>query len=395
MNRENEISFFLETMMFQKTDLRKFKYRLKTHPFEIKQRRLLKCYASYKKNKLDSTIEELKSFICSDLFFESVRLYLIGLAYNQYGVFVQSQDYLERSIEMLESINENDFIFFPYSVLVINLGNQRKLKLMKVNLDGLKRVPVLDLNKTLLRYQCEVCYCVVTEQIEAGIDLIKYVLGKYQNEIGEFKTFFLTLQFMLTFKKDDYDECYNILNKYKDIKSFKVRANYKYMKTLLDNIAYDSPLYIYKQDYQDNLDLLQQLEVIKHLSLGEIEQAKKYWDQLSLLAPDIYSEDFEYRGDYCLFSVAVNKYRGHNIDFGFDQDKIASLSGPMEKLIYILQGANRPISKEELVDLIWSEEFSELAGKRLSKLVSRMKKTTDYQVKLSKGVYSISSKKSA
>lgn len=383
---------FLETFSLLKDNPRKFKYRLETAEFSIYEKRLLKAFQLFKRNKKSETFKLLKCQHIEEPFLEAVRLYLIGLTYNQHCYYTFAIEHLEKSISLFQDIKEDQFIINPLIVLVVVLANKRELETMAHYLDVLREIETHNRYHQLQIIQCEVAYLTLTDQVSKALNLIQKAFKDYSQDMEEHRPFFLTLAFMLHFKKKDFKECYQILQKYKGISGPNVRANYSFMKTLLDHITINAPLYVYAQDFKDFPELHYQLEVIKNLASGELDQAKKFWEMLAKHNPKLYTDDFNYQGDEGLFSVALKKHEHTARSKEFDIEKLKKFSFNSDKIHYILTHANAPVSKAEMIKLLWEEEVTLENSARLQKQISRYKAQFNTQVHCYQGTYSLKKK---
>lgn len=383
---------FLETFSLLKENPRKFKYRLETAEFSIFEKRLLEAFQLYKKNKKDETFKLLKGYTIEEPFLEAVRLYLIGLTYNQHCYYTFAIEHLEKSISILQGLKDDQFILRPLIVLVLVLANRRELEAMARYLDVIRECEVQIPYDQLQVIQCEVAYLTLTNQVPKALNLIQKAFKEYSDDMGENRPFFLTLAFMLHFKKKDFKECYKVLKEYKELSGPNVRANYSFMKSLLDHIDSNAPLYVYAADFKDFPELHYQLEVIKNLAGGELDKARKFWQMLAKHNPKLYSENFDYQGDESLFSVALKKHDHifHKSEFNLERLKQIPLLS--EKIHYILTHATAPVSKAEMIKMLWGEEDTLENSARLQKQISRYKTQFNTQVHCHQGSYSLKKK---
>jgi hypothetical protein len=210
--------------------------------------------------------------------------------------------------------------------------------------------------------------------------------------MGENRPFFLTLAFMLYFKKKDFKKCYIVLEEYKDIPGPNIRGNYSFMKSLLDHIASDAPLYVYASNYKDFPELHNQLEVIKNLASGDNETAKKFWGMLAKHNPNLYQEDFTYQGDEGLFSVALKKHFKISHGEEFNPERLKEIPLLSEKIHYVLTHKSSPVSRSEMIHLLWGEEETPENSGRLQKQISRYKNQFNIQVHCYQGTYFLKKK---
>ncbi len=146
------------------------------------------------------------------------------------------------------------------------------------------------------------------------------------------------------------------------------------MKSLLDHIVAKKPLYIYANDFKDFPELHHQLEVIKSLAIGDLKEAAKFWTLLTKHNSSLYTPGFNYMGDYSLFSCAMDLYSNFSKSHDLNMGHLQECKTTLEKLHYIFSSVHAPISKAEIIRLIWNEEVSEAGQSRLRGLVFQYKK---------------------
>lgn len=391
LHNEENYKLFIDTWRLLHTNTRMFEYWMKNGEFSIHERRLLRCFQFYKKNKKKECLDLLEAKINDDTFLEGVRLYLKGLVYNQHCHYFYAIENLEKSIELFQSINEERFQLNSLCLIVMVYGNRREIKNMASTLDQIKEFTLETNSQKLQLLYAELFYFVLTNNKEAVLAACKKALSLKYPEYEGFHAYFLVQKFMLFAKNEEYKACYQILEDYKKLSGNLVKANYAYMKTLLDHLDQDAPLYVYARDYGEFPELYQQLEVIKSLKEGNLEGAKKFWKKLSQHNPSLYGEDFEFKGDHTLFAQGLKRYLVHRHEVKLDQTQIDAISSALDKLIFILANSARPLETSELIMVIWKEDYSVAALGRLRKLVSRYNQNSDNKIVASRGTYQLAS----
>src|SRR5690606_26286845 len=82
---------------------------------------------------------------------------------------------------------------------------------------------------------------------------------------------------------------------------------YQYSLKLLEYLTKGKRIYLYDRDFVAGDDLYIMIKTISFLDEGKLSLAEECWKKLSLLSPDTYLENFEYKGDKCLFSLCLDK----------------------------------------------------------------------------------------
>jgi hypothetical protein len=364
-----ELDFFKETFKLLNVDQRKFEYRLKSHPFDRQQKKLLEAFLFFKRNNKEEVFQRLKTVPLENKFLEATRCYLLGMAQNHFGFFKFAAEHLSLAVKDYQSLDEDEFVVYPLTVLVLTYGNMKDLKKMEETVDLMKSYQASGDFSHLLMVHAEVLYLLQSNQFLKANKLLNNQLKKENSFLEMFLPSFLLIKFSISFNQKDYDSCFKILEEYKISKGFIVRVNYLYMKSLLDHIAKAKALYVYESDFRDYPELHHQLEVIKALSRGDGKRAELFWKLLAKHNPSVYQNEFTYSSGEGLFSVALRMYLGNANKKEISQSHLTQLKSPMEKLEYLLTEIDIPHSKADLIKLIWNEDVSEKALNRLRKLV--------------------------
>lgn len=392
MSSKNEIlgdwDFFKETILLYHDNFRKFMYRYETHTFSIFEKKLLEAFLFYRKNKKSQALQLIKNLSLQSVPLEAFRCYLMGIIYNQHGHFYYSLNYLEKSIEFYHRIQETELIVDPQVVLALARGNRRELKEMSRLVDDLKSINTRRTFSKIQVLYVEAVFHELSDNLLKAKKVIEHVEKKFNTaELKSFAPFFNVITFSIGLKNNNFSVCYESLEKYKGFTGTNVKANYSYMKSLLDHLAKGHALYVYPSEFCDFPELYHQLEVIKAFSLGDIPKAKIFWSELQKHNPQLYAEGFKFLGDKCLFSLALDLYSCKFSVKNINLKKLESINTVGDRLIYILESSKSPVSKGELVRLIWNEELDEKNGSRLRTLISWVRKERGLEIRLSQSTY--------
>lgn len=371
MSNQSELVFFKETFKLVSIDQRKFEYRLKNHPFDIQEKRVLTGLLALKKGNKENAFNELKCTAFTNPFLEAVRRHVLGMVHLNFGTFRFAHEHLNKSIEIFRGIQEKKFILYPLNSLAMTYGNQNKLVEMSGIIDQINELNPKDPYFFISKINVEALFLSKSGQELKALKIITQKKLEGNVFYGWFKPSFLILEFTIRFKQKRYQECFKILERYKKTPGFTAKANFEFLKSLLDHIVNNKALYVYARDFKDFPELHYQLEVIKGLSCGDHKTAENFWNLLSQHNPRIYQSKFHFSGESVVFQHALKIYNTAKSSIEMDLNKLDLLKENIEKLHYILQSSSRPIEKEILIKLIWKEEMSETSMARLRKLVSR------------------------
>lgn len=391
MKKENapksEREHFIEVWGLVHNNTRMFSYWMNKSELSLTEKKLLKAFYLYHKNKKNECLELVKTAPITDKFLEGVRLYLIGLCYNQFCHYFYAIENLERSIQNFVKAKETEFILNPLCLLANVYGNRREIKKMADCLDHIKEYPAKTDLRILQVFYVEICYYNVTDQLIKAEQLFKRVEAMNNGEFEIFRPYFLVVMFMLYTKEKDYQKCYKILEQYKDISGHVVKANYAYMKLLLDHLSNGKTLYIYDKEFLEFPEMHHQLEVIRAFQMGDLKAAQNAWAKLSKHNPELYKDNFHFNGDRTLFYQVLLTYQGYFQSTQITSSMLEKYETQIEKLDFIFSSSLSPLSKSELIRLIWNEEVSESTSARLRKLISTYSKKYGHEVKSHQSTY--------
>lgn len=397
LHNEEAYKLFTDTWKLLHTNQRMFEYWIKNGDFSIHERRLLKCFQLYKKNKKIECLELLDSPIHDDAFLEGVRFYLKGLVHNQHCHYFYAVENLNKAIQCFQQLNEEKFLLNCLFLISMVHGNRREIKMMAKSLDDIKEYKLETISQKLQLLYAELFFFVLSNQKDHALAIYNKASKLKYDEYKNYHPYFLVQKFMLFAKNKEYKKCYQVLDEYKEISGNVVKANYSFMKTLLDHLDKDTPLYVYARDYVDFPELYQQLEVIKCLKAGDIGSAKKYWSKLAQHNPALYEANFVFKGDENLFAQALERYKTNSQRSSISSESVQIYATNLEKLHFIFNQNPGPHSITDLIQWIWQEEISEQSLARLRKLISQYANKHSAHIKNSQATYQLvsTSKKSA
>ena len=378
---EDRHLYFLETFRLLRTDKRKFLYRLENHSFSVAEGRLLRGYLEFHRNSKSGALKELRVSPFPEPFYEGVRLYLVGLVYNQHSHFRYAVENLERSVQTFHSVPHLGFILNPLYLLILALGNRREVERMGQLLEELESIPVTTAFEKLQILHCRILHALTTGQAGRCLELLEQAFRFKKADLQTFEPHLLIIRIAALIQEMRYEDALALLDRYKKAASNAiVRANYAYIKALLTHLHSGAPLYIYASKFKDFPELHWQLETVKRLSIGDLEGARKHWNQLRKHNPGLYGADFEYRGDPSLFSQSLDRYRSHTVGEEWNESELAGILSKRDRLHFLLNRSSAPILADRLVTLIWGEEADERTLARLRKLISNYCKESGVKV---------------
>jgi hypothetical protein len=368
---EERHHYFLETFRLLRSDKRKFIYRLKHQDFSVAEGRLLRGYLAFHRNSKAGALKELRVTPFSEPFYEGIRLYLIGLVYNQHSHFRYAVENLERSVQTFHSVQHLGFILNPLYLLILALGNRRELDRMGSLLVELESIPLSNGYEKLQVLHCKILHALFTGETTNCLKWLQQAFSFKKEDLQSFEPHLHIIHIAALVKELRYEETLSILDRYKKTASNAiVRANYAYIKALVTHLHRGSPLYIYASKFKDFPELHWQLETVKLLSIGDLDGARRHWNQLRKHNSGLYGPEFDYRGDPSLFSQCLDRYRVHATAEEVNEAELAAIRSKRDRLHYLLTRSSAPLQADRLVKWIWGEEADEKTLARLRKLIS-------------------------
>ena len=346
-------------------------------------------YLKIRNNQNHEVIETMKGTGPSSLkFVESQRLLLLGSASNNLSQFEDAKNYLHASIEILKELEASYFFFFAHFTLFWIYANLNETLKMKAALDVMESVHLENEHQQMRLMRCQFCY----HQVANNNDQAQIVMEKIERRAQELSesdiiSFYID-KFTFFIQIENFNQAGQILGEMKKHRKFNLNENYNYMKKLLDHIVKDLPIYAYEDEFENTPVLLHQIKVIQGLEEKKLEVAKHHWDLLQATSPKVYSENFQYAGPKCLFSICLNKNLQKIIDKS--SIKISSGTNKLDSLISLLQGHKAPLPAGLIYEMIWGTPPTEKEDlKKISRLISRAKKEKNLNIVFRKGSYEL------
>jgi hypothetical protein len=381
-----KVKTFITALKLLSSDPVKAKSFLQDKRLSQNEKIILRCYFLLRDNELDEVVSQLKQISsCTDTIVEAQKQLLLGLTANNQSHFKEAFAYINTALKLLKNKELPYFEYIGlYNQFIISF-NQKDREQMRSILGKLKKLPLEKEADQIMILRCFLNYYTLHDQFNEAhhmIEEIEQISGTLTESDG---ISFLIDKINLAVKEEKFDQCQKILSEMKKFRKFHLTENYNFIKLLLDNITHDTPLY-FNQDLFVRIPVLHyQMKTIRALEEGNEGEAKESWAKLTELYPELYEENFKYRGDKSLFSLALNKHvakiRPTPLQFSGD-------SSQHEKILTLLQNAKAPINR----DLIYHAIYGKPAEckddyLRLSKVISRLKKKTSLEIGYKKACY--------
>lgn len=388
------VKTFIEALGCVNLNPQRLKIYLKDKRLTRSEKTILQCWLWLRDNKFDEVKSSLENLDTkNNTIIQSQRDFLLGTTYNNQGESHRAICLLQNAIHLLNEFSLRHQQFVARINLFTAFYNFKDLKGMQSTLNELKKFQPSNESEQINLLSCWYSYYSFQKQFEKAeasleeLSILKKFMSDHQ------KVNFYLDQFDYFLNVEEYQKAESVLDDLKICRKYYTKANYKFMKSLLDHLLYHKPIYAYDREFHQGTQLYYQLKVIKAFEENCLEDASKNWKKLMLLNPSIYGSDFSYNGNKCLFSLCLKQYQEKNI---FKNDLLSSSSAHSivlpeikeEALIILLKESVNPLKRDELYEKLWGKPVHEKKDlKRLTQMVSMLRKTKKLKISVRKGCY--------
>ncbi len=393
--KQSKVIAFIEALHAFHTDFRKTEKYLKDHRLTQVEKKILECWLMLRNRDLNQILEIIPNLIVDyDDLVSSQRNLIWGLAYNNLNEYDKALPLVQKALQEIIPYEVPRLEFNVVNTLFIVYLNLKDEHRMKRTLDHLEKIPVVNVKQEICVLQCQYSYnAFIGRMNEAGKILDK--IEDLSSEMSEIQMIAHQInRYMFYAKLEDFNGCESALQNMKRIRKFQASANFIYMRSFLDHLHKNKPIYVYQSDFDGHPFLFYQIKVVQSLEAADLKEAHKYWEFLMELAPHTYKHNFEYFGDKCVFSLALDKYRSI---LEQKTEPLNTEGNKEEVLLTLLKNSKFPVKKDELYKKIWGSELVDKGDAvKLQKLVSRVRQKSGVEIQFKKECYQlIASKKSA
>jgi tetratricopeptide (TPR) repeat protein len=366
---------------------------LKDKRMTQEEKNILKGWYLLRKNKLNETIDLMTGISGSENeLVNAQKQLLMGIVYNNLGQLKLAEENLINAPEILKNFKLTPLLIIAYYNLFICYFNQEDSQKASKILSEMEKLRPDNIRHKIMFKQCLLMNSLLLDDKKNAKEIL-LELDKEKDNMSESMKIghaYDKLNFYLVNK--DLKACLNCLGEIKKCRSFQLSDNYTYLKIFLEHLVLEAPIYVYPHQFKANQTFYLHLRFIQSLAQVDINSAKDIWEKLVSTSPEIYSLDYSVKDKTSLISYALEKYRPY-LAFETYRKKIESESaqGNKEKVLYdLLTSSQFPLSKEFIHKIIWGNEISEKQDMtKLKKLVSRVRKTYQIEIRFQNNCYSI------
>ena len=389
MTVKNSYKNFLSAYKLLSTNSRKLRSRLKSNTLTRVEKNILKSLLYLVSNKPKKALEVLHKTTPTSSFYKAYKSFALGLVNNHLSDFSKAARYLVSAIVYFEKLSDKTHLFRCISVISGVYFNLQTVERLKKYYQTFKEISDETLQSSKLDYEYRIYISYLENKPFKSLSLIHELSLMYQAELERTYSAYSTLKFMNFVLVKDFDSCYLCLDEYKKRVGLKVVSNYIFMMKLINYYTKNAPIYVYDSEFKDCPYLHYQIKVIQQLSINEIDQASVYWNKLHNLVPELYLENFHYKGVADIFFITLEKaLQNLNLPLSneVNLDDVNAIKKINDKLDYLFS-FNKFFTKGELIMYLWGETWSPRLDGRLRTTLSKYKANTKSSLIKKSGKY--------
>lgn len=386
------VKTFMSSMDLYDLTLKQVKTYLKDKRLTEGEKAILRSSTLLKYCEYQEIIDTLLPLKIQHVLVESQRKLMLGIAYNKLGEPLNAIACLEESAATLRKYKLRRYEHIALVHLFYGYLNLKNRKGIKKTLELIEDIRTVSEKEKISLLRCKFNYAIFVQNTEDSLAYLKK-LEKFESAMHPGQLIaHLVDKFTHYIQTEEFEECQLVLGKMKKHRRHNLSANYNYMKSLLNHITSNAPLYLYDKDFESYTLLYFQLKVVKCLSEKDEEGARKFWSELHGLNPEVFKTFMDYGGEKSLFSLCLAKYKNEvpqSPPSGFDLEGL-KLTKMESKLVRFLIDRPPSVDKMALIDFLWEDcQYDENTNSKLSMLVGRIRKKTGLNIVSQKGRYSL------
>jgi hypothetical protein len=350
------------------------------------EKAILNSFLLMRENKNHEALVKMERIkVQTDVYVEAVRLLIIGSVLNNIGEQTKAFPYFEQSYESLPKKLDIHLEFILLLNMFIIVVNNRNLELAKSFIVQLSLLENLNNEDSLTRTKANFNYYTLIQDHKKAAELYSYLkLNTHQLKPHSLISYYFDVWDYALMTKD-FELCGEVLKKIKEQKVYSLTQNYNYMKILLKHFMNNSPIFINEQVFKGFKKLKTELMLIRALEVNRITEAKNIWQQLHLLNPNVFQENYNYNGPITILGMCIEKHKGKFFRDSAPQeiDTNKSLTKNIKKLLE----ENSQLSKEDLFFALFGRvPDSKFDLARLSREIYKCKQHYNLEIETKKGI---------
>lgn len=385
------VKTFIEALNYVNSKPQQLKSYLKDQRLSRAEKTILQAWLDLRDNQFDRVIVALNNFtFAENPIIQSQKDFLLGTTYNNRGQSHLAICLLKNAVHLLEEYPLRHQQFVARINLFTAYYNYKDLKGMQNTLEGLKKFQCMNESEQINMLSCWYSYHSFQNRMRKCEETLDELLILKPQMSDHQKVNFYLDQFDYYLKTESFQQAEKVLEDLSLCRKYYTKANYKFMKSLLDHLLYHKPIYAYDREFHEGTQLSYQLKVIKAFEENCAEDAVGNWNKLMMINSNIYGKDFSYLGNKCLFSLCLNKYLENNVI----KNNLLSISSMVlpevkeEALVFLLTESSIPLKRDELYEKLWGKPVQDKKElKRLTQMISMLRKSKNLKISVRKGCY--------
>jgi tetratricopeptide (TPR) repeat protein len=377
--------------LYKKNKIEEFTDFIKNPLLSNTEKKLLQSRMELREKNWDVAIAMLnKTFSNNHGFLTAEAGGLIAYAYSMKGEWQQAIIANDKAIMCYKDFHFSNQLFNSYYNQSVYYSRLGLLELANYYLQ-FAEVHAFDLSEKLSINRAQAAnYSKLMEYEKAILILEKDITDLLKSKMTESSASYLLVASDIYCRARQYPKAFAILDNLILIKKVPFRARvlfeYSVLKALMEKKY--SPLNWSETILSDEHYGIK-AKIINLLLVGRIQEAKDFWIELAQKEPNNYFPEFSVKFESdknSLYFVFIQKIRNLK---NKDQISTSQLSGKIKLLYQLLQENSFPMSKEELIEKIWSIQYDPNFDSRFYKLIQRLKSTINCTIENNHGGYFI------
>ncbi len=381
---KNQPKTFLEALNIIHSNPKKAKTFLEDKRLTLNEKKILNCWFLLKNCKHDEILKSLKNLKVNDYeLVEGQRLLIIGITYNNQALSKAAVENISSAFEILEKYSLPDHHFTAvYNLFIAHLNDCNEAG-MEDCLDLMMGIRKANTNERqeLCFHHAQFCYFVHVENFLEAEKLSNRLDHQKALMSDSMLMGYLLTKFKIQVKKENLKEAEKELEEIKKYRLFRLSSGFTFMRTALDHLLHNKPLYVYRDDFKDCDFLYFHLKVVQALEENDLPAAKKHWSELMQISPHLYHDHFSYQGEKNLFALCLKRHQSVLKKPVIETNTPDFSSNKSEALILLLQSSSVPLRKDLVFSTLWGSEIeSENDEAKIRNLISYVRKTKNIKI---------------
>ncbi|MFZ4713837.1 MAG: hypothetical protein ACOYL6_09010 [Bacteriovoracaceae bacterium] len=380
---------FQEALTYANSDAFKLNKFLQDKRLTQGEKKIIEGYSFLRECKFNEILDLMDEITTNEIWVSAHKNLLTGITYNNKADCYKAISFLKKALEDFTVIQDPIYLFSCHYNLFYTYLNLKMFDQLPIELDNMDQYKHVEEHYPFVIMRSRFNLMISLERYKEATSIMNLLDRSFDQLHQGLKANYLIDKFTFLVATNKLEKANAIISELKKYRAFYLTANYKFMRSLMDYVLEDKRLYLYDKDFQGTPILHQQVKVILYLDQNDQFSAAKAWRVLQQMNPNVYQGNFDYKGNPCLFSLALKKVphlkeKKFNVVMSKDKEKMIKNLFHDETVI---------ISKEELYMCIWGVEAESKENfSKLAQLIYRTNKRFSLNIKSKKGNFLLANK---